>query len=86
MQHTRTTALLAVVRIVSVLGMAFAIAWGIFMLLGAWWLPALLSFLAFLPFFFVMRFLERYAAAQGPPPEEVPAEGAATEGEARDEV
>ena len=32
------------------------------------------------------RFLERYAAAHSPPPEDLPAEGAATEGEAPDEA
>ena len=34
----RATPLLAIVRIVSVLGMSFGIALGLFMLLGAWWL------------------------------------------------
>lgn len=61
MQNDRATAMLAVVRIVSVLGMALAISSGIFMLLGGWVLPALAALAAFLPFFFVMRFMEKRA-------------------------
>jgi hypothetical protein len=52
------------VRIVAVLGMAFAISSSIFMLLGGWLLPAFLAFLAFFPFFFVMRFMEKRAAGE----------------------
>ena len=62
MRHDLGTSLLAVVRIVSVLGMALAIAGGLFLLLGGWWLPAALAFAAFIPFFYVMRYLERYGA------------------------
>lgn len=61
MNPDRATALLAVVRIISVLGMALAISSGIFMLLGGWILPALAALAAFLPFFFVMRFMEKRA-------------------------
>jgi hypothetical protein len=57
----RATPLLAIVRIVSVLGMSFGIAFGLFMLLGAWWLPALISFAAAVPFFLVMRYMEKHA-------------------------
>ena len=61
-QEERAPALLAIVRIVSVLGMSLGIALGVFLLLGAWWLPALLAFASALPFFVVMRYLEkRYA-------------------------
>ena len=58
-QEERAPALLAIVRIVSVLGMSLGIALGVFLLLGAWWLPALLAFAAALPFFVVMRYLEK---------------------------
>jgi predicted membrane metal-binding protein len=61
MQNDRATSILAVVRIVAVLGMAFAIASGIFMLLGGWILPGLAALAAFLPFFGVMRFMEKRA-------------------------
>jgi predicted membrane metal-binding protein len=58
----RAPPLLAIVRIVSVLGMSFGIAMGIFLLLGAWWLPALIAFASAIPFFVLMRYLEkRYA-------------------------
>jgi hypothetical protein len=61
MHHDRATALLAVVRIVAVLGMSFAIAGGIFLLLGGWWQPGLLALVAAAPFFALMRFMERRA-------------------------
>lgn len=60
----RATPLLAIVRIVSVLGMSFAIALGIFLLLGAWWWQAALSLVAAVPFFFVMRYVEKRAARE----------------------
>ena len=59
----RAPAWLAVMRIICVLGMSFGIAFGIFLLLGAWWLPGLVSLLAAIPFFVVMRYMEKYAAA-----------------------
>jgi hypothetical protein len=66
MHNDRATALLAVIRIVSVLGMALAISSGIFMLLGGWILPALGALACFFPFFFVMRFMEQRAARDVP--------------------
>jgi hypothetical protein len=57
----RAPPLLAVVRIVSVLGMSLGIAGGIFLALGAWWLPSLAAFAAAIPFFFLMRFMEKRA-------------------------
>jgi fatty acid desaturase len=57
----RATPLLAVVRIVSVLGMAFGVSFGLFMALGFWWIPALISFASAVPFFFLMRFMEKKA-------------------------
>ena len=59
----QATPLLAVVRIVSVLGMSFGIAFGLFLLLGAWWLPALASFASAVPFFVVMSFVEKHTGA-----------------------
>jgi hypothetical protein len=64
MQPDRATALLAVVRIISVLGMALAISAGIFMLLGGWILPALGALAGFFPSFFVMRYMEKRAARE----------------------
>lgn len=60
----RATPLLAIVRIVSVLGMSFGIALGLFLLLGAWWWQALVSFAAAVPFFLLMRYMERRAAGE----------------------
>ncbi len=65
MHNDRATAILAVIRIVSVLGMALAISSGIFMLLGGWILPALAALACFFPFFFVMRYMEKRAARDG---------------------
>ena len=59
----RATPLLAIVRIVSVLGMSFGIAFGLFMALGAWWIPALISFASAVPFFLVMRYMEKKTGA-----------------------
>jgi CHASE2 domain-containing sensor protein len=57
----RAPPLLAVIRIVSVLGMSIGISFGLFLLLGAWWIPAIISFLAAIPFFVVMRYMEKRA-------------------------
>jgi hypothetical protein len=66
MQPDRATALLAVIRIISVLGMSFGIALGIFLLLGAWWIEGLISLVAAVPFFTVMRYMEKRAADEAP--------------------
>ena len=58
----RAPAWLAVMRIICVLGMSFGIAFGLFLLLGAWWLTGFISLLAAIPFFVVMRVLEKHAA------------------------
>jgi hypothetical protein len=61
----RAPAWLAVMRIVCVLGMSFGIAFGLFLLLlpSIWGLVSLLSAI---PFFVVMRYLERFAQAHPP--------------------
>ena len=64
MHPDRAMALLAVVRIISVLGMAFGIALGIFLLLGGWWLTGLISLAAAVPFFTLMRYMEKHAASE----------------------
>ena len=64
MQPDRATALLAVVRIICVLGMSFGIAGGIFLLLGGWWLTGLIALVAALPFFFGMRYMEKRSAQE----------------------
>lgn len=61
MKHTRATATLAVIRIIAVLGMSLAIAGGLFILLWGKILLGLAVCLAFIPFFYVMRFMERLA-------------------------
>jgi hypothetical protein len=62
MQPDRATAMLAVIRIVAVLGMALAISVSIFALLGGWLVPSALALASFFPFFFAMRFMEKRAA------------------------
>ena len=57
----RATPLLAIVRIISVLGMAFGVSLGLFLALGFWWIPSLIAFLGAVPFFFLMRYMEKHA-------------------------
>ena len=52
-----------VARIGSILGMAFALAIGLLLLIGGFILPSLVAFLAFLPSFGIMVLAERHAAA-----------------------
>ena len=65
MQRDLGTSLLAVVRIVTVLGMSVAVAGGIFLLLGGWWLLGVLALLAFIPFFALMRYMEKLGLRSG---------------------
>lgn len=51
-----------VARITSILGMAFAVAFGLLFLIGGFFVPALAAFAAFLPSFAVMVYAERRAA------------------------
>jgi hypothetical protein len=54
-------AYVALVRIGAVIGMSAFGAFGIFMLVGGWWLYGLISLALAVPFFFGMRL------AEGPP-------------------
>jgi hypothetical protein len=61
----RAPAWLAVMRIVCVLGMSFGISFGLFLLL----LPSIwgvVSLLSAIPFFVVMRYMERFALDHAP--------------------
>jgi predicted membrane metal-binding protein len=60
-ENERAPVWLAIARIVSVLGMSFAIALGIFLLLGGWWQPGLIALAASVPFFMLMRYMEKRA-------------------------
>ncbi len=53
-----------VARIGSILGMSFALAIGLLLLIGGWLLPSLIAFLCFVPSFAIMAFVERRAAAR----------------------
>ena len=64
----RVPAYVALVRIIAVIGMAMAIALGIFLLLGGWWVAGLIAFLFFGPSFFLMRLVERTVEPPGTPP------------------
>ena len=46
--------------------MSFGIAFGLFLLLGAWWIPALISLASAIPFFMLMVFVEKRAARHDP--------------------
>ena len=62
----RAPAWLAVMRIICVLGMSFGISFGIFLLLLPSWLLGFLFLLSAIPFFALMRYLERFALAHAP--------------------
>lgn len=62
----RAPAWLAVMRIICVLGMSFGISFGLFLLLLPAWLYGFLSLLSAIPFFGVMRYLERFALEHAP--------------------
>ncbi|MEX2228119.1 MAG: hypothetical protein WEB13_00625 [Dehalococcoidia bacterium] len=55
---------LLVARIGSVLGMSFALAIGLLLLIGGLVVPAVVAFLLFVPSLALMVFVERHAAAQ----------------------
>ncbi len=61
MENERAPPLLAIVRIISVLGMSFAIALGLFLLLWGKIPLALLAMLAAAAFFAIMRVMEKRA-------------------------
>jgi len=52
-----------VARIGSILGMSFALAIGLLLLIGGWWEYSLVAFFCFIPSFGLMAFVERRAAA-----------------------
>jgi hypothetical protein len=64
MQEERAPPLLAVARIVCVMGMSIGISLGLFLLIGGWFLPAVLALAAAVPFFGLMRFMEKRFAGQ----------------------
>ncbi|MEX1022394.1 MAG: hypothetical protein WD058_04525 [Dehalococcoidia bacterium] len=51
-----------VARIGSILGMSFALAIGLLMLIGGWWIASLVAFAFFIPSFGVMALVERKAS------------------------
>lgn len=50
-----------VVRITSILGMSFSLAIGLLLLIGGWWIPALLALALFAPSFGLLIAIERFA-------------------------
>ena len=52
-----------VARISSILGMSFAIAIGLLLLIGGSFVPSLIAFAAFVPAFGLMLVVERFAEA-----------------------
>jgi hypothetical protein len=65
----RAPALLAVVRIIAVLGMSFAIALGLFLLLWGKLALGALAIVAAVPFFVLMRYMEKSAMVEDGPPQ-----------------
>ena len=55
---------IAVARMTAVLGMAVTMTLGILLLLGGWLMPGGVALLAFIPFFLLMRYLERRRAEE----------------------
>ncbi len=64
----------ALVRIGSVIGMSVMLAFGLFFLIGGWWVAGLVSMVLAVPFFIVMRLVENIAEPAEPPPVEPPDE------------
>lgn len=60
----RAPVLLALMRIISVLAMSFAIAFGLFLLLWGKILLGLVSIVIAVPFFVAMRYMEKHALAE----------------------
>ncbi len=58
----------ALVRIGAVIGMSTAAGIGLFLLVGGWWVQGLIALVLAVPFFLVMRLVERTAE-----PSEAPA-------------
>lgn len=67
MQPNRAAAILAVIRIIAVLGMALAISGGLFILIWGKLLLGAGVLLCFLPFFFLMRYMETHFADTSAP-------------------
>ena len=55
----RAPPLLAVARIVCVLGMSLGVSLGIFLALGGWFVTAAIALAAAVPFFSLMRYMEK---------------------------
>ena len=58
----------ALVRIGAVVGMSAAAAFGIFLIIGGWWLPGLISLALAVPWFAVMQLVEGTAEPPDTPP------------------
>jgi hypothetical protein len=67
-QDSRAAGYVAILRVVAIVGMALALALGIFLVMGGLWLPGGIAFAGFLPFFLLMRLLERSEKAHGKHP------------------
>jgi len=67
-QDGRAAGYVAILRIVAIVGMALALALGIFLVVGGLWLPGGIAFAGFLPFFLLMRLLERGEQAHSESP------------------
>ncbi len=60
-EERRVPPYVALVRIGAVVGMSIFTAFGLFLLIGAIWVPGLISLSLALPFFVVMRLVESIA-------------------------
>lgn len=65
--NDRAATYLAVARITAVVGMAFALAIGILLLVGGWLALGALALAAAVPFFALMRLIERAAGRNEAP-------------------
>ena len=66
-EEQRVPPYVALVRIGAVIGMSLAAAFGIFLLVGGFWVPGLIGLALAVPFFVVMRLVERIAEPHSPP-------------------
>ena len=66
-QERQVPAYVALVRIAAVIGMSTALGFGLFLIVGGFFLAGFIAVALAVPFFLVMRFVERMVEASGPP-------------------
>ena len=66
-QERQVPAYVALVRIAAVIGMSTALGFGLFLIVGGFFLAGFIAVALAVPFFLVMRFVEHTVESSGPP-------------------